>query len=247
VCPSIATHDELLANKLIPHQRLRIVPLGTHPSCSPDPDSTADAEAMNLLGRSASDAPYLLHVGSAVPRKRIELLLQIFAHVKKRFPLARLIRAGGPFTPAQETLVDELQLRDSIVVLPFLQRRVLAAVYRRAALVLLPSEREGFGLPVAEAMACGTPVVASDLPALREVGGDSAVYCSSADAENWWKTIAPLLAERSENAESWQVRCANVLLQGRRFSWDVYAQRMIRIYRELIAGIERPVMEDCAS
>ena len=63
---------------------------------------------------------------------------------------------------------------DAIVVLPFVDRATLAAVYRRAALALLPSEREGFGLPLVEALACGTPVVASDIPVLREVGGDAA-------------------------------------------------------------------------
>ena len=66
-------------------------------------------------------------------------------------------------------------------MLPFLDRATLAAVYRRSALVLLPSEREGFGLPVLEALACGTPVVASDIDALREVGGDAVRYCPAED------------------------------------------------------------------
>ena len=65
-----------------------------------------------------------------------------------------------------------LGLGHNIRVLPFVDRPVLAALYRRASLVLLPSEREGFGLPLVEAMACGISVVASDLPVLREVGGD---------------------------------------------------------------------------
>ena len=63
---------------------------------------------------------------------------------------------------------------DSLVQLPFLERPQLAALYRRASVVVLPSDREGFGLPVVEAMACGTPVIASDIPALREVGGSAA-------------------------------------------------------------------------
>ena len=65
--------------------------------------------------------------------------------------------------------------------MPLLDRDELADLYRRAALVLLPSDREGFGLPVVEAMACGTPVVASDIPALREIGGDAAAYCAPGD------------------------------------------------------------------
>ena len=83
----------------------------------------------------------------------------------------RLVRVGGPFTAEQQALVRELGLGEAIVVLPTLDRSTLAAVYRRSALLLMPSEREGFGLPVLEALACGTPVVASDIAALREVGG----------------------------------------------------------------------------
>ena len=79
----------------------------------------------------------------------------------------------------------ELGLTDAIVVLPMLDRATLAAVYRRSALLLMPSEREGFGLPVLEALACGTPVVASDIEALREVGGFAASYCPVEGIEDW--------------------------------------------------------------
>ena len=93
----------------------------------------------------------------------------------RRHRQLRLVRVGGPFTAAQQALVRELGLGDAVVVLPALDRSTLASVYRRSALLLMPSEREGFGLPVLEALACGTPVVASDVAALREVGGFAAV------------------------------------------------------------------------
>ena len=72
-----------------------------------------------------------------------------------------------------------LGLADAILTLPYFDprshrdRATLAAIYRRASLVLVPSEAEGFGLPVAEALACGVPLLASDIPVLREVGGDA--------------------------------------------------------------------------
>ena len=237
VCPSFATRDALLTHTLVAEDRLRVVPNGAHPSCSPEADPLADAEVARWLGeRSAGDAD-LLHVGSTVPRKRIDVLLRVFAEVKQRFPGTRLIRAGGPFTAEQESMADDLRLRDSIVVLPQLDRRFLAAVYRRAALVLLTSEREGFGLPVLEAMACATPVVASDLPSVREVGGNSAVYCRISRIPEWADAICGLLHERRDDFSRWQTRRAEAVTRAALFSWDKYALEMVKLYREVAGGI----------
>jgi glycosyltransferase involved in cell wall biosynthesis len=167
------------------------------------------------------------------------LLLRVFAAVREQFPDARLIRVGGAFTAAQAALADELHLLNSIVVLPHIDRDVLAAVYRRAALVLLPSEREGFGLPVVEAMACGTPVLASDLPVLREVGGDAAGYCAVGDVNSWSRTIAELLLERNEQSAKWAARRQRSLAQATRFSWSEYAHAMTGIYDQVLKSCQR--------
>jgi glycosyltransferase involved in cell wall biosynthesis len=176
----------------------------------------------------------LLHVGSTVPRKRIDVLLRVFAAVRREFPRARLIRVGGPLTDEQQGLAARLGIERAILVLPFIERDVLAAVYRRAAIVLQPSEREGFGLPVVEALACGTPVVATDLPVLREVGGEAAVYCPVGDLESWVKALTGLLAERERRSQSWTNRRAAAIAQAAQFSWAQYADRMVALYRELL-------------
>jgi glycosyltransferase involved in cell wall biosynthesis len=104
-------------------------------------------------------------------------------------------------------------------------------------LLLQPSDREGFGLPVAEAMACGTPVVASDLPALREVGGGAATYCPVGDIARWSNSVAELLRERDNDVEAWRVRRAAGTAQARRFNWPEHARRMMDVYRELLNEI----------
>ena len=231
-CDSEATRAELLAGNLVEPERVVVVPNGVHPACSPEADAQADQEATRLLGEPGNVE--LLHVGSTIPRKRIDLLLKIFAAVRKEVPAARLVRVGGPFTREQEQLISRLELTTSIAVLPPLERNVLASVYRRAAVVVLPSEREGFGLPVIEALACGAPVVATDLPVLREVGGEAAVYCPAGDIVSWTEAVVGLLSEREAQPQARAVRQLAGLAQASKFTWEEYANKLVQVYQTLL-------------
>jgi glycosyltransferase involved in cell wall biosynthesis len=235
-CDTSATRDELLKHKIVPEERTSIIHNGVHPTCKAEPDAEADVEAARLLGPRVDEAIDLLHVGSTIARKRVDVLLRVFAQVRKEFPAARLLRAGGAFTDEQAKLVVQLGLSEAVLELPALSRPVLAAVYRRATLVMQPSEREGFGLPVIEAMACGTPVVASDLEVLREVGGAAAVYCPVADVGKWSETVIKLLSERQERPRSWAARKEAGLAQAAKFTWSEYACQMVALYRKLWAA-----------
>jgi glycosyltransferase involved in cell wall biosynthesis len=232
-CVSAWTREQLLSHGLLPPERVEVVHNGVSPVYTSLPDPAADAEAERLLGPPRDDAPELLHVGSTIGRKRIDVLLKVFGEVRREFKGARLLRVGGAFTGAQLRLVEEMRLGDAVVVLPFLEARVLAAVYRRAALLLQPSEREGFGLPVAEALASGLPVLASDLPVLHEVAGSAARYRAAGDVEAWAEGVAGLLKEREDDPAGWAARRAEGVAYARRFSWEEYARRMVSIYREL--------------
>jgi glycosyltransferase involved in cell wall biosynthesis len=233
-CDSAATRDELLKYSVVPRHRLTVVPNGVHPSCSPDPDPLSDAQAERLLGPISDGAVDILHVGSVIKRKRIDTLVEVFALVVKEFPQARLIRVGGQFTAEQIKMVEKLGINRSIEVLPFIDREVLAAVYRRAALVLQPSEGEGFGLPVVEAMACGAPVIASDLAVLREVGGEAARFCPVGDVEAWRTAITESLCERADHPDKWGERKTAGLSQAARFSWAEYARKMVGLYSKIL-------------
>ncbi len=233
-CDSQATRSELLAHRVLPPDRLVVVPLGARPRCSPSEEAAADREATRLLGSPEEHGIEILHVGSTIPRKRIDLLLRIFAEVRTQLPRVRLIRAGGPFTASQALLFRELNLTQSIVQMDFVSPAILKALYRRAALVLQPSEAEGFGLPVIESMGCGTPVIATDIPALREVGGEAARYCSLGDVSAWSNSVIHLLWERAEHPELWQRRRSACKDQAANFTWPAYSSRMAEIYREVL-------------
>lgn len=236
-CDSFATRDELLTHQLLPPERVRVVHNGVSPEYSPQPDMKADAEVVRLLGPlPPEDAVTILHVGSTIQRKRIDILLRVVAGLRGEFPQLRLVRVGGPFTAEQQKLVDALGLAQLITELPFLDKNVLAAVYRRATLVLQPSDAEGFGLPVVEALACGTPVAASDLPVLREVGGEATSYCPVADVAAWSESVSALLRERLRHPERWSERRDRGVTQAAKFSWAEYARNMVELYRELLSA-----------
>jgi glycosyltransferase involved in cell wall biosynthesis len=231
-CDSYATRDALVERAGIPSERTSVVPNGPHPSCTPDSEPSADIDAARLLGQRGAFVD-LLHVGSTIARKRVDVLLRVFDSLRSAHRHLRLVRVGGPFTAAQQALVRSLGLGDAIVVLPTLDRSTLASVYRRSALLLMPSEREGFGLPVLEALACGTPVVASDVAALREVGGFAAVYCPLDDIGAWHTTVTRLLDERTGHPAQWTLRREAGIRRAAAFSWSRYASDVANIYAQV--------------
>jgi len=232
LCISESTRSALTTLPGIDAARSRVVPLGVDSSFTPVPSAAADGDARRLLGPCGAFDD-LLHVGSTIDRKRIDILLRVFAGVRALRPSVRLLRVGGPLTDAQAALARDLRIDDGIVQLPFLDAGTLAAVYRRAALTLLTSEREGFGLPIIEAMASGCPVVVSDLPVCREVGGEAATYCAMERIDEWTAAVLRLLDERHSDAQAWRARVERAASQAARFSWRACAAASVDVYRSL--------------
>lgn len=231
-CDTAATYNAIVKHQLLPPEKLTVVHNGVHPLFSPDADPAADNLISRKLGRRPGQYPELLHVGSNIARKRIDVLLQVFADVLKTRPDARLLRVGPPLTSDQRSLARRLGVFHKIDFLNDLDTRVLGACYRRVSALLQPSDAEGFGLPVVEALACGTAVVASDIAALREVGGDAARYCAVGEINSWAATVLTLL---SMDGETRGLDRACALKHASRFTWTNYARQMTAIYRKVLA------------
>ncbi len=212
---------------LVAPERLVHAPLGVAAEFRPlGPDA-----ARGLLPAPVNSAPFLLHVGSCIPRKRMDVLLDVFAAVRAARPGLLLVKVGGPWTAEQRAQIDRLGLGGVIIQLTGLLRPQIAALYNQAALVLLPSDAEGFGLPVIEALASGGVVVASDIEVLREVGGAAVVYCPAGDAEAWAATVTRLLSGAAM-APPLGIRQAQAAM----FSWDNHARIIAATYRRLAEG-----------
>jgi len=230
ICDTEATRALLIAKARFAESRTSVVHNGLHPSFTPLHEAAADREAARLLGPRRHHVD-ILHVGSAIARKRIDVLIPIIAELGRG---TRLVRVGGPFTADQAALARDLGVE--FAVLPFVDRATLAAVYRRSALLVMPSEREGFGLPLLESLACGTPVVASDIPALREVGGEAVTYCAVGEVESWAAAIGALLEERMHRPDDWAARQDRGIRRADAFSWSKYAREIAALYDRVANG-----------
>jgi glycosyltransferase involved in cell wall biosynthesis len=211
---------------LIDPCRLVYAPLGIAPEFTPQggDEGLEDAAIVGLDNR-----PFLLHVGSSIPRKRIDVLLGVFAQVRTRHPDLLLVQVGGSWTEEQRKQIDRLQIAGSVLQLRGLNRKELATLYRRTSIVLQTSEAEGFGLPVLEGLACGAVVVATDLPVLREVGGAAAMYCPLGDVEAWTATVDSLLDDpRSAPARSLR------LAHAQQFTWAAHTRIIVDAYQRLL-------------
>lgn len=240
VCPSQTTASALVDRRLVAADRVGVVYNGVDlPDMHASMLEPLTARWLGPVGRFTD----LLHVGSTAPRKRIDLLLHVFAEVLAHWPSARLVRVGGPLVPSQQALAARLGVLERIVELPSIDRTTLAAVYQRTTLLLSTSEREGFGLPVAEALAAGTPVVATDMPVFREVGGTAATYARLGATEDWVQAIVTLLREAAEQPEAWKQRQAAARARGREFSWHRYAREMADIYWSVADAADRAIQD----
>lgn len=230
-CDSEATRLQLSRFQLVPAERTTTILNGVEEIFTTAAAEDGDGEAERLIGPVRPEAIEILHVGSTIPRKRIDVLLQVFGGIRKRFPAARLIRVSGPFTASQNALLRQLGLEDATTVLPFIPAGTLAGLYRRAALVLITSEAEGFGLPVVEAMACGAAIVASDIPALREVGGDAALFAKAGDVDAMVGLALEVLRGRNADTAPALRQRERAIANAARFSWTEYAQQYAALYQ----------------
>lgn len=206
---------------LIDPARLVQAPLGVAPEFAP----TDDGAPVHSAVMRAAEAPFVMHVGSCIARKRIDLLLEVLAEARRTRRDLRLVKIGGEWSERDLAQRRRLGVDDSIIHLHNLDRRELAWLYRRAGAVLVTSEAEGFGLPVIEALACGAPVIASDIPVLREVGGDAVEFRAIGDIPAWAEAVndAPQRCTRQSR-----------IAQAAKYSWQSHARIIADAYLRLI-------------
>jgi glycosyltransferase involved in cell wall biosynthesis len=173
----------------------------------------------------------VLQVATKGRYKNTPALLTAFAQLRARISDATLVRIGAPFYPDESALAEKLGIAAAIRhVGAVSDDRVLAEWYSAADVLAFPSLWEGFGWPPLESMACGTPVVASEIPAIREVVGDAGVLVSPDDPSAMAAAV-----ERVLNDASWSRSLRSKGLErAARFTWANAAARTLAVYESLV-------------
>lgn len=216
--------SRLIASGWVDPGKVVLAPLGVAPEFL----STVEGLPSGLRSR-LEDRRYILHVGSSIPRKRLDVLFDVFSELRREQPDLLLVQVGATLTPAQATQVRTLGLGEALFQSGHLTRAQMAALYRGAALMLFPSDDEGFGLPVIEALACACPVLTSDLPTLREAGGEAVSYCPVGDVSSWASKALALLQNPASGPTA--ERRAE---QAAKYRWAHHARVIWESYRSLL-------------
>lgn len=176
---------------------------------------------------------YVIHVGTIEPRKNLVGLIEALQKLRDEgmiLPLVLVGAKGWLYTPFFRRL-EQLAVRDSVRQLGYVPSEDLPGLYSGATVATVPSFYEGFGLPVLEAMACGTPVVSSSASCLPEFGGDAALYVSPTEVEALASAIRKVWTDCDLQAEMRH----QGLQQAARFSWEQAAEQTLEVYRS-VAG-----------
>jgi len=218
---------ELMIRFGVSTERIRVVRLGV---ASTFRETKGDDEVQRFKNRYGVKRPLILYVGGLKPHKNIPTLLRAVSEIRKSDDI-QVGFVGESITANEQLqrLVENLQLNDTIIGFGRLSERELALAYASALVLVLPSEYEGFGLPVIEAMAAGAPVIGANAAAIPEVVGEAGLLFHPHDVGDLATKILSLLHNQHLRNDLIQRGRANSL----RFSWEECAKETLRIYQSL--------------
>ncbi|WP_242344533.1 glycosyltransferase family 4 protein [Anaeromyxobacter terrae] len=214
---SNAAKADLVSAAGVPAERIHVTPNGVDP------------QFFEARAPEGPRAPYVLAVGTLEPRKNLPVLLDAFRLLRKEGRDLQLVivgRSGWAQSLPLGELAPHVRLTGSV------PEAELPALYAGAACFVMPSLYEGFGLPLAEAMAAGVPAVASDIPALHEVGGEAVRYANPLEPASFAAAVGAAL----DDAEGSRLRAAAGRGRARRFRWDACAEATLEVYRRIATG-----------
>lgn len=226
---SQATADRICVLEPAAAKRITVIRLGPDACFGPPENPSAARERAGQL--TGGHSPYLLLVGANAPTKRHALALAAFAEAAPA-PWRLVLLQRQKARDGLVRLAESLHIRERVVWLSEVARPDVVALIQAAEALLQPSIYEGFGLPMLEAMACGCPVVASDIPPFREVTGGAALLFPAEDVAKFGDALRELVRSPALRDSLRQ----QSLGRARDFSWDRCARETLEVYHEAAAA-----------
>lgn len=229
---SVFVKNELMEVFGVKEERIRPVMLGVEKLFRPK----AMVETSPVLEKMAlTHGQYLLAVGTLEPRKNLKVALQAYMQLspalRRRYPLV-LAGMKGWHTSELETQIAPLVRAGEVRMLGYLPREDLATVIAGALTLIYPSIYEGFGLPPLEAMACGVPVITSNVSSIPEVVGDGGIMLPPDDVDGFTEAIRRL----ADDAELRREFSEKALSRSAGFTWEKCTTQTIDAYRQVLKG-----------
>jgi glycosyltransferase involved in cell wall biosynthesis len=231
IADSQATKDDLVELYGTPPDKISVLLSGVNPQYKPVIDSDILRHVRRKYGIPL-DVPYIFSIGTIQPRKNYGRLIEALARLREEFADLYLVIAGGKGwldTPIFET-VQRLNLQDVVIFTGFVDDADVPPLYSDALCTSYVSLYEGFGFPVVESMACGTPVVTSNVSSLPEVAGEAALMVDPYDVEAITAALRQLVSDSALQAELIEAGRS----QAAQFTWEKSAQRLLHIYRQIL-------------
>ncbi len=216
--------------------RLYNVPLDRITVAYPGVDETLQRRTPDQIQefRRSKDLPekFLLYLGTLEPRKNLTMLVRAFAQLKRECPDALLVLAGGVGWLADEVFaaLDACGVRDSVRLPGFVAAAEKDLWYAAATAFVFPSLYEGFGMPPLEAMACGTPVLASQAASLPEVIGEAGLLLAPDDVGSWAAAMQRVWLDAAYRAEL----ADRGVKQAQQFTWQATSRQITQAYRAVL-------------
>jgi glycosyltransferase involved in cell wall biosynthesis len=230
---SRSTKDDLISLLGAPADKVTVVGAGVEARFRPVEDAVALAE---IRRKYRLPDQFVLGLGTLEPRKNFEGLIHAFNRLQADWPDLHLVIAGGKGWLYDSILAAAAQspAAHRIHLPGFIADADLPGLYTLARVFAYPSHYEGFGIPVLEAMACGTPVVTADNSSLPEVAGQAALLVPATDVEALAEAITRLTSD-----EALRDQCRRLgFAQARPYTWEAAARKLLAVY-ETLTGTEK--------
>ncbi len=224
IAVSEATRRDLVAAYHLPPEKITVIYEAAAPHFKPQPQAAQDRV------RAVYGLPehYLLYVGTIEPRKNLERLLSAWAPLYRAGECPPLVIVGkrGWLSDGFFAALHACPAQDGVILTGYVRDADLPALYTAATVFVFPSLYEGFGLPILEAMACGTPVICSNSSSLPEVAGEAALLADPTDVEAMREALRALVLDQDRRVE---LR-ARGLQQASNFSWAQAVKQTLDVY-----------------